>query len=130
MSHSVGGLDLKYTSRTSWKAEIRSHGQVVAIVPVTWTRGRHTESGGKDVFQEVWFQDPEEMEAHRTVAEPFIVAVAVAKDYDQHPHEFRDFQAVFEVVATGDVCSEKSIDTKVLRRLTIKDFPEMFLLEK
>jgi hypothetical protein len=121
-AHSVGGLDLKYTSRTSWKAEIRSHGKVVAIAPVTWTKGRDTKENSQEVFQQVWFQDADELEEHRTSTDPFIVAVAVAKDYGHHPHEFKDFQAVFEVVATGEIWDEKSIETKVIRRVTSKDF--------
>ena len=122
MAHSVGGLDLKYTSRTSWKAEIRSHGKVVAIAPVTWTKGRYTKENSQEVFQQVWFQDADELEERRTSTDPFIVAVAVAKDYSHHPHEFKDFQAVFEVVATGEIWDEKSIETRVIRRVTSKDF--------
>jgi hypothetical protein len=122
MGHSAGGLDLKCTSRTSWKAEVRSHGKVVAIAPVTWTKGRYTKEGSKEVFQQVWFQNADELEEHRTSTDPFIVAVAVAKDYGHHPHEFKDFQAVFEVIATGEIWDEKSIETKVIRRVTSKDF--------
>ncbi len=122
MAHSVGGLDLKYTSRTSWKAEVRSHGKVVAIAPVTWTKGRYTKKNSKEVFQQVWFQNADELEERRTSTDPFIVAVAVAKDYSHHPHEFQDFQAVFEVVATGEIWDEKSIETRVIRRVTSKDF--------
>jgi hypothetical protein len=36
MGHSVDGFDLKYTSRTSWKAERRERGTLIDIVPVTW----------------------------------------------------------------------------------------------
>lgn len=122
MAHSVGGLDLKYTSRTSWKAEIRCHGEVVAIAPVTRTKGRYTKQNGNEVFQQVWFQNADELEEHRASTDPFIVAVAVAKDYSRHPHEFQDFQAVFEVVATGEIWDDKSIETKVIRRLTSRDF--------
>lgn len=122
MAHSVGGLDVKYTSRTSWKAEIRSRGKVVAIAPVTWTKGRYTKQNSSEVFQQVWFQNADELEEHRTSRDPFIVAVAVAKDYNHHPHEFQDFQAVFEVVATGEIWDDKSIETRVIRRVTSKDF--------
>ncbi len=122
MSHSVGGLDLKFTSRTSWKAEIKCHGRVVAVAPVTWTKGRYTKEGTQDIFQRVWFRNAVELEASRASVTPFIVAVATAKDYNHHPHQFQDFQAVFEVVATGKICDEKSIETKVIRRLTSNDF--------
>ena len=123
MAHTVGGLELRYTARRSWKAEVRCHGKVVvAAAPVTWTNGRYTKSGSEHIFQKVWFQDAQEIERRRTTPKPFIVAVVTAKDYDRFPHEFKDFQAVFEVVATGEVCSDKSIETRVIRRLTSKDF--------
>jgi hypothetical protein len=53
--------------------------------------------------------------------EPFVVAVAAAKDYSRHPHEFDGFRALFEVVPTGRILSENSIETKVLRRVTSRD---------
>ena|SRR6266446_9172923 len=114
--HSVSGFNLKFTSRRSWKAELWRHGRQIGVVPVTWTKGRST-SGG-EIFQEVWFQNLTEMEEHRVSKKPFIVAVAIAKDYSQLPHAFQSFQAVFEVVATGAALSENSIATKVLRRLS------------
>jgi hypothetical protein len=120
LAHSVAGFELKYTSRTSWKAEVRAHGRLVAIAPVTWTKGRR--QLGKDVFQEVWYQDADEMDGARLSKDPFIVAVALAKDYNRHPHEFQSFQAVFEVVPTGRRLTNKSIETKVLRRVTSMDF--------
>lgn len=121
MAHMVDGLELRYTARRSWKAKIRCHGKVVvAAAPAAWANGRYTKSG--DTFQKVWFQNAKEMERRRTSDEPFVVAVVTAKDYDRFPHEFKDFQAVFEVVATGEACSDKSIETRVLRRLTSKDF--------
>jgi hypothetical protein len=116
MSHSVSGFELKFTSRRSWKAELRRYGRQIGVVPVTWTKGRST-SGG-EVFQQVWFQNLTEMEKHRASKKPFVVAVAIVKDYSQHPHAVQSFQAVFEVIATGAALSENSIETKVLRRLT------------
>jgi hypothetical protein len=121
MAHSVSGFEVKYTSRTSWKAEVRSHGGLVAIAPVTWTKGRV--QIGAEVFQEVWYQDADEMASMRLSREPFIVAVAIAKNYRKHPHEFQDFQAIFEVVSTGAQLTDKSIETRVLRRLNSKDYP-------
>jgi hypothetical protein len=101
-------------------AEVRCHGKLVAVAPVTWTKGRYTKNDSQDVCQRVWFQHADELEAHRASKQPFIVAIA--KDYNHHPHQFQEFQAVFEVVATGAVCDEKSIETKVIRRLTSRDF--------
>jgi hypothetical protein len=117
MTHPVDGFDLKFTSRTSWKAERRCRGKLVDIVPVTWTKGRRQDPDTKNVYQEVWFQDHNEMDERNNSREPFPVAVAIAKDYSKFPHAFDQFRAIFEVVSTGNILSEKSIETKVLRRL-------------
>jgi hypothetical protein len=74
------------------------------------------------VFQEVWYQNEDELAAARDSKDPFIVAVALAKDYGQHPHQFRSFQAIFEVVSTGRQLTRQSIETKVLRRVVNSDF--------
>jgi hypothetical protein len=71
----------------------------------------------KGVYQEVWYQDHNEMMERNASREPFVVALALAKDYSKLPHQFDHFNAVFEVVPTGVVLSNKSIETKVLRRL-------------
>jgi hypothetical protein len=121
MAHSVSGFDLDYTSRTSWKANVRSGGRIIAVAPVTWTKGRREGDDGT-VYQEVWFQHAAEMEERRLGTEPFIVAVAVAKDYNHPPHQFYEFRSVLEVVSTGRVLTDKSIETRVLRRVRSVDF--------
>jgi hypothetical protein len=121
MGHSISGFDVAYTSRTSWKAEVRGFGRSV-IAPVAWVHGR-SQVGG-EVFQAVWYQDAKEMENYRVSGEPFVVAVARAKDSTQHPRQFEEFLYVVEVTATGQLLSENSIQTKVLRRLTSKDFAD------
>ena len=117
MAHAIGGFDLNFTSRTSWKAERRFRGLVLDVIPVTWTKGRRQDGDTKEVFQQVWFQDQEEMESAAASREPFIVAVARAKDYSKLPHAFDEFVAIFEVVATGVTLDEKSIETRVIRRI-------------
>ena len=117
MAHVVDGFDLTFTSRTSWKAERRLGGKIIDIVPVTWTKGRRQDPSTKEVFQEVWYQNHHEMISQKGSHDPFVVAVARAKDYTKFPHEFAEFVAMFEVIATGVVLSDKSIETKVIRRL-------------
>ncbi len=113
----VDGFDLKFTSRTSWKAERRLRGEPIDIVPVTWTKGRRQGADSKEIFQEVWYQDPAEMGTRAADTSPFVIALAVAKDYAIFPHAFKEFVGVFEVVATGKTLSDKSIETKVLKRV-------------
>jgi hypothetical protein len=113
MAHFVDGFDLTFTSRTSWKATRRLRGKVIDIVPVTWTKGLR--QPGPTL--EVWYRNPEERQGARQSREPFVVAVARAKDYSALPHEFEQFTALFRVVATGDQLSETSIETKVLERV-------------
>jgi hypothetical protein len=117
MGHSVDGFDLSFTSRTSWKAHRRAFGKLIDNVPVTWTKGRRQESPSSEIFLEVWYQDNAEMEARRADPTPFIVALAIAKDYSQFPHEFHEFRGIFEVAATGVKLSDQSIETKILRRI-------------
>jgi hypothetical protein len=121
MAHSVSGFDLEYTGRKSWKANVRVGGRIIAVAPVTWTKGRREGDNGT-VYQEVWFQDSAEMEERRLSTKPFITAVAIAKDYNHHPHHFQEFRSVLEVISTGHALTEKSIETRVLRRLRSIDF--------
>jgi hypothetical protein len=57
------------------------------------------------------------MEVRRTDPTPFVVALAVAKDYSIQPHAFHAFQCLYKVSATGGVLSDQSIETKVLERV-------------
>jgi hypothetical protein len=118
MAHEVDGLTLRYTSRTSWKAEIMAGGRTIGVAPVTWTKGQR--GVPPDLFQEVWFQHVKEMEGYRTSAKPFMVAVAIAKDYSKLPHEFAEFRQVLEVQSTGRQLSDDSIETRVIRRVNRK----------
>lgn len=117
MSHPVSGFDLKFTSRNSWKAERRQRGQVIDIVPVTWTKGRREDPQTKIVFQEVWFRDQKELEERRIDRNSFVIALAIAKNYNELPLSFEEFRGLFEVVATGNKLSDQSIETKVIRRV-------------
>jgi hypothetical protein len=119
MPHLVDGFEVAFTSRRSWKATLRCHGRLIDTVPVTWTKGRW--QTGPDVFQAVWFQNADELEAYRTSSAPFRVALAIAKDYAEHPHQFQEFRGIFEVQATGEQLSETSIQTRVLRRFTARE---------
>ena len=109
--HRVDGFDLTFTSRTSWKATRRERGHAIDIVPVVWTKDRHGS------YQGVSYQDPVEAEQRAADPSPFVVALARAKDYDRHPHEFKEFVGLFEVSATGEILSDKSVQTRVLRRI-------------
>lgn len=113
LAHLVDGFKVRFTHRTSWKAEIRS-GDFVAIGPVVWTIGRWLR--GREIFQEVRFQDPSEMEQARLCQEPFLVALALADDYGQTPRKVRAFQGIFLVTSTGVQISPDGIETKVIRR--------------
>ena len=108
----VDGFNVKSTYRGSWKAEIKANGALVAIVPVAWTIGRRQR--GAQVFLEVRFKDLKEMENMRLNAQPFIVALALAHDYDRVPRKIRSFQAIFEVASIGKQSSADGIDTEVL----------------
>jgi len=115
MTHAVDGYDLAFTSRTSWKAERRRKGQLIDIVPMTWTKGWRRTSEG--IFLRVWFRHDTDLQNYNARIDPFIVAVAVAKNYTRVPHKFAAFTALFRVVATGKILSERSIETRLLDRV-------------
>lgn len=119
MAHDLDGFEVSYTSRTSWKAYISDDGKVLATAPVTWTKG--TRRQGQEWFQRVWFQKNDEAEKHDASKEPFIVLVAQAHDYEVHPHAFKHFNCIYEVVALGQGVKEQSIECKVIRRIRYGD---------
>ena len=118
MTHDVDGFDLKFTSRTSWKAERRLHGQLLDVIPVTWTKGFKREKISGDTTLTVWFQKPSDLEYRQSSRDPFVVALAIAHNYEEHPHRFKEFRAIYEVVATGTRIDHECIETRVLRRLS------------
>jgi hypothetical protein len=115
MAHSVDGFDLRFTGRTSWKAERRLRGKLIDVVPVTWTKGWLKTPKG--VFIQVWFRNETDLLEYNSRPEPFVIAVAKAKNYNRFPHEFEQFTALFQVKATGNTMSEKSIETLMLDRI-------------
>ena len=116
MAHAVDGYELRFTSRRSWKAERRLNGALIDVVPVTWTKGI-AQKGGERLL-EVWFRNPDDLSNYSHRTEPFVAAVAVARDYDEYPHHFLKFTGLYEVVATGALLSSDSIETRILRRIT------------
>lgn len=121
MAHEVDGYDLTYVSRTSWKAERRYAGKLLDQVPVTWTDGWRHDAKTKARFLAVYYRDPVEMEARRTSATPFVIAVAAAHDKEAIPRVFHRFVGVFEVLATGVQFDDRSIEAKLLRRLQARE---------
>jgi hypothetical protein len=93
-------------------------GRLVDVIPVTWTKGRR--QAGGEVYQEVWYQDLDEMAQRLADPGPFTVALAVAKDYGKFPYDSKEFVGVFDVSATGEKLSHNSIQTRVLRRAQLR----------
>ena len=114
--YDVNGYSLAYTSRRGWKANLRLRGKLVDTVPVTWTKGRRQR--GREEFLKVWIGNAEERLAYSKRTEPFVVAVAIAKDYSELPHAFSAFDSIWLVSATGRVLRDKSIETRLIERLS------------
>lgn len=121
MPHSVDGFYVRYTGRRSWKAERRLHNRTLDIIPVAWTKGIARDPSSKEVTLEVWYQNPEELKKQMADPNPFVVALAKAKDDRESPPVFDQFVAIFRVVATGKIIREKSIETTVLERVRAKE---------
>ena len=121
MAHEIEGLDLSFTSRTSWKAEVTCPGKPTVVVPVTWSNACRREGGS--LLQTVWFKNPKELEAHRTRAEPFVVAVAEPANPGERPAVFKRFNTLFRVQSTGRKVDDECIETKVLERVNARNWP-------
>lgn len=117
MAHKVDGFELSYTSRTSWKANVRAGGELIAVVPVTWGNHCRRDPETKQLRQTVWFQRESELLQAMNSQEPFLVAVAEAWNPEADVPAFRRFTAVFRVMATGRRYDEKCIETVVLERV-------------
>lgn len=117
MSHDVDGFELRFTARTSWKAEVRLRGKVIGIAPVTWTKGFSREPVTGRILQTVWFHNADELARVKESREPLMVALAEAHDYAEHPHRFKRFNALYEVRPTGRIVDPLSIECEVVRRL-------------
>jgi hypothetical protein len=141
MTSFVDGFELKFVSRTQ-TAERRMHGRLVDTIPVAWVTswrrgpppdmrtpppGTSTAApAGKasrkppprESFVEIGFKDAEEMAARKAAAEPFVVALALARSDEEKPRRLAEFRGVFEVASTGIELSPTSLETRVIRRVT------------
>jgi hypothetical protein len=109
MAHEVDGLTLRYTSRTSWKAENDSRRSNARGCPRHLDKGRR--GSPPDLFQEIWFRNQSELEQYRLSTAPFLVAVAIAKDYNTI-REFAAFRQVLEVQSTRKQSGNHSVETR------------------
>jgi hypothetical protein len=119
--HYVDGFELKFTSRTSWKAELRLLNKKFDVVPVTLTKGRRQGASPKEVFLEVWYRNAEELRLCAAQQNSFVLALARAKNDHEVPPVFDTFVGIFRVIPTGATLNENSIETKVLERLRASD---------
>jgi hypothetical protein len=121
MPHYVDGWGLRYTGRTTWRAEYWSKAGNYGEIPVAWENDLQMSSQGDLLAVRHRKKYRPEMDAHRTDRAPFIVAIARANNPKIRPGEHRDFKqflGVFEVAATGRRLTGDRIETKILRRLT------------
>lgn len=114
----VDGYGVRFTGRTSWTIELFRTGKAVGTAPVAWSKDFRAGRGGRESLLGVNFQDEAEMMAKLSSEEAFVVAVAVAHDYSTIPHSVKDITALFRVIPTGKRTDEKSIECKVVERVT------------
>jgi hypothetical protein len=94
-------------------------GKLLDRIPSAWA---HTWRPGKPPKLEVWFVDEKEMRARHESREPFVVALAKAKDPDADSKTVEKFQGIFRVRPIGDPLQEgryTGLLTEVLERLTV-----------
>ncbi len=110
--YKVDGFELTFTRPMSRKVNGRRNGELIDNIYVTWTKGYS--EGGK--FLRMW-PYKKDMKEYLNSREPFIVAVAVAKDWNKLPHSIDHFDSIRRVVATGQASEDGSIETRVLERI-------------
>ena len=115
LTHLADGFGLKFTSRRSWEAARSYRGKVIDIETITWKRDYGTRNG--KFCQTVYFQDLYELEMMIFGKEPFVIALADAKDYSVSPLSFGKFIGVFEVRSTGKTLGPHSIETEIIKRV-------------
>jgi hypothetical protein len=95
--HYISGLGLKFTSRTSWKADVYKAGNVIATVPVAWIDQVvfNREEKRPQSFL-VWLTTPEKANDFLCQEEP-IIAVAISHDPKEHPRKFKEISRLFKV---------------------------------
>ena len=121
MAHDIEGLDLRFTSRTNWKAKITAPGYQPLVAPVTWTSVFRRAEGR--TMLEVWFQNADELVEHLSRTDPFVIALAEPKSMvEGEPTSFKRFTGVFEVRSLGLEASPKSLECEVIRRLGLKNW--------
>src|SRR5262245_46482583 len=116
-AHTVDGLGLEYTSRTSWKARLYEAGALLGVVPVAWSNDFRVNRNTRKRYLRVWYKDHAELVEQMASDQPFVVALAEAKDPEAPAREFKRFVGVFRVKATGQRLGEQTIETEVLERL-------------
>lgn len=88
-------------------------GVLLDTVPVAWARDFNFNKG----LLKVHFKRADELQDYNSRRAPFAVAIAKAKDWNVLPHTIEFFTCVFLVEATGEILSERAIQTRVLERL-------------
>jgi hypothetical protein len=114
--HSVGDYQLEFEHRGSWKARRFHRGTLIDSIPVAWTKNWY-QGPDRTPMLHVGYQNLIEMKAIAASREPFVIALAKAKDDTVESPAFDEFRGVFEVVATGVEPSADSIEVRVIKRL-------------
>ena len=93
----------KELTGSNWSLSIAAAGRRSATfaglawirIPVTWTKGFR--KIGRRFHLEIWLNNPEELAKHTASKDPFVVALAVARNYTNFPHSFKEFHGVLKL---------------------------------
>jgi hypothetical protein len=109
----VGGFEVAYTHRGSWKAKRSLNGHEIDEIPVAWR------SDWVEILA-VWFKDQTEVQARIAERHPFIVALAPKRADGSSSSE--DIIGLFEVLPLEATSQGKGIRCSVVRRITASDY--------
>ena len=120
--HRVSGLDLKFTSRTSWMADVYKGSKVVATVPVAWRDQIIFDSIEKKPKEFlVWHRNEKKAQEWMQQIEG-IIAIAEAYDPSEQPRRFKEFLRLYKVTPIGTSNNPLAIRAGYLGLITSSSF--------
>jgi hypothetical protein len=99
MANAVNGWYLKHTHRSSWEVVAEKPGKPSFMAPVAWERDY-------DFHQKILvvnFKDAVRASVFNGRKEPFVVALAIAVDWNGRPLSIKRLTQLFIVEATGKI---------------------------
>lgn len=120
--HQVSGLQLQFTGRNTWMADVFKHSRLVCTVPVAWADQmifNKVEKRPKEFL--VWLRNAEKAEEWAK-QETAIIALGHAHDPKEEPRRFKEFSRLFRVAPIGPGEDPRSVRASYVDLITADSF--------